>query len=109
MGLIPRRTVLKAAAGLLAFIPVARELAKAPPIAADCGCGYPPPLTGPPPPGYQLCDAVRVVIAEELCLENVYGAWTIYCDQILLDAFYDVECSDGWYLFETGIPCPPAY
>jgi hypothetical protein len=31
-----------------------------------------------------------------------------YLDQKLLDAFYDVDCSE-WYLFNTGIPCPAAY
>jgi hypothetical protein len=103
-----RRTILKAAAGLVAFIPVARELAKAPLAAADCGCGDPPPIQGPPPPGYQICDAVRVLIDEEYCLQNEDGSWTIYYDQKLIDAFYDIDCTD-WYLFNTGIPCPAAY
>ena len=108
MKTLTRRMFLKATAGLVAFISVARELAKAPLVGADCGCGYPPPVVGPPPPHYQLCDAVRVLIAEEMCLQNEDGSWTIYLDQKLVDAFYDVDCSE-WYLFNTGIPCPAAY
>ena len=106
---LSRRTFLKATAGLVAFIPVARHLARAPAAAADCGCSEPPPpLYGPPPPDYQLCDVVRIWIAEELCLQNEDGSWTIYYDQKLLDAYYDVDCTD-WYLFNSGIPCPAAY
>lgn len=35
---ISRRNFTKALAGLVAFIPAARQLAKAPPVEADCGC-----------------------------------------------------------------------
>lgn len=106
---LSRRTLLKATTGFIAFVPLVGVLTNAPPATADCGCNEPPPpVYGPPPPGYRLCDEIRVWVADELCLQNWDGSWTIYYDQKVLDAFYDVDCTD-WYLFNTGIPCPAAY
>jgi hypothetical protein len=99
---LPRRILLKAAAGLVAFVPVVRELAQSSPAAAECESSGPPPVYGPTPPDYQLCDEVRIWVAEEMCLQNEDGSWTIYRDQTLLDAFCDVDGSGSWYLFSTG-------
>lgn len=52
---ISRRGLLKAAAGLVAFLPVVRELARPLVVdAQDCGCGG--PVYGLPAPGYHRCD-----------------------------------------------------
>lgn len=60
-GRISRRGLLKAAAGLVAFLPVVWELVRSSEVdAQDCGCGG--PIAGPPPPGYQRCDVTYHII-----------------------------------------------
>lgn len=100
---ISRRGVLKAAAGLVAFLPVAKELIAAPPAEAQCGCGEPgppPPHLGPPPPGYNRCDSVECLYWRVVCIESPPGSRR----GIQVQQFVCYDWFGGGFCYYTYVP-----
>ncbi len=100
MKTISRRNLLKAAGGLVAFLPVIRHLAQSSSAAADCGCPPPPPppIYGPPPPGYNRCDQMQFVFWRMRCINGFE-----YREFVGYDAFDSSYCAN--YLQSTGNGC----
>jgi len=80
MRLIPRRTVVKAAAGLVAFVPAAATLLRAAPVEASCGT----PCYAP----YQCC---------QIYYQNGHS----YCEDYTCQDFCDTVDYHVCYIQQT--------